>query len=96
MSRDGGADGPAFAGGDAIDLLRLPSEAGGTASLLTQVQWFNRLRLVVAASVLWLTAARSFAEGRSREMVLIMSDLNASHIHRNEILRMMAARGAMG
>lgn len=61
MSRDGGADGPAFAGGDAIDLLRLPSEAGGTASLLTQVQWFNRLRLVVAASVLWLTALAAHA-----------------------------------
>ena len=59
------------------------------------LDWW-RLFTAFKASVLWLTAARSFAEGRSREMVLIMSDLNASHIHRTEILRMMAVRGAMG
>jgi signal transduction histidine kinase len=46
---------------DQVDLLRLPSETGGLLSLLTQVQWFNRLRVVVAASVVWLTALATHA-----------------------------------
>ena len=33
----------------------LPDEARELAGLLSQVAWFNRLRLLVAASVVWLT-----------------------------------------
>ncbi len=41
----------------------LPDEAHEVAALRSQVLWFNRLRLVVAASVVWLTAlaAHGFA-----------------------------------
>jgi len=48
------------------------------------------------ASVLWLTAARSFAEGRSKEMVLIMSGLQGGHFHpQRKSSRWMEARGVM-
>lgn len=58
------------------------------------LNWW-RLFTALKASVLWLTAARSFAEGRSKEMVLVMSGINAGHIHRKVILDLMEARGAM-
>ena len=43
--------------------LRLDSEAQEIESLLSQVAWFNRLRLVVAASVVWLTALAAHGLG---------------------------------
>ncbi len=46
---------------DASDALRLPGAASEAALLLSQVAWFNRLRLVVAASVVWLTALAAHA-----------------------------------
>lgn len=36
--------------------LRLPDEAREHGALLSQVAWFNRLRLIVAAGVIWLCA----------------------------------------
>jgi len=39
----------------------LPDEARELAGLLSQVAWFNRLRLLVAASVVWLAALASHA-----------------------------------
>lgn len=39
-----------------IGSLQLRDERHELASLLSQIAWFNRLRLLVAASVVWLTA----------------------------------------
>jgi signal transduction histidine kinase len=41
--------------------LLLPEEAREHSSLLSQVGWFNRLRLVVAAGVIWLCALATHA-----------------------------------
>lgn len=43
--------------------LPLPDEARVVASLLSQIAWFNRLRLLVAASVIWLCALATHALG---------------------------------
>ncbi|MBP8301780.1 MAG: hypothetical protein KA020_15525 [Planctomycetes bacterium] len=45
------------------DTLPLPDEARDLDSLRSQVTWFNRLRLVVAASVVWLTALATHGLG---------------------------------
>jgi signal transduction histidine kinase len=45
----------------AEDALPLPDEARELAGLVSQVAWFNRLRLLVAASVVWLTALAAHA-----------------------------------
>jgi len=74
--------------------LAIWSAASGMVVDPQALDWW-RLFTALKASVLWLTAAKSFAEGRASEMVLVMSAVNAGHIHRNEILRMMEARGAM-
>jgi len=41
--------------------MSLPDEAREVDSLRSQVAWFNRLRLLVAASVVWLTALATHA-----------------------------------
>jgi signal transduction histidine kinase len=41
--------------------LPLPDDARELAALLSQISWFNRLRLLVAASVVWLTALAAHA-----------------------------------
>ena len=74
--------------------LAIWSAASGMAVDSQALDWW-RLFTALKASVLWLTAAKSFAEGRAREMVLVMSAVNAGHIHRSAILRMMEERGAM-
>lgn len=43
------------------DTRVLPDEARELSGLLSQVSWFNRLRLLVAASVVWLTALAAHA-----------------------------------
>lgn len=43
--------------------LPLPDEQRELASLISQIAWFNRLRLVVAASVIWLCALATHALG---------------------------------
>ena len=41
---------------DPTGVLPLPDEARQVRDLLSQVAWFNRLRLIAAAGVIWLTA----------------------------------------
>jgi signal transduction histidine kinase len=43
------------------DALPFPDEARELDGLLSQVSWFNRLRLLVAAGVVWLTALAAHA-----------------------------------
>ena len=74
--------------------LAIWSAASGMVVDAPALDWWQ-LFTALKASVIWLTAARSFAEGRSKEMVLVMSGVNGGHIHRTEILKMMEARGAM-
>jgi signal transduction histidine kinase len=45
------------------DALPLPDEARDLESLRSQVAWFNRLRLLVAAGVVWLTALATHGLG---------------------------------
>ena len=41
---------------DSTGVLQLPDEAWQIRELLARVAWFNRLRLIAAASVIWLVA----------------------------------------
>lgn len=75
--------------------LAIWSAASGLAVDGAALDWW-RLFSAFKASVIWLTAARSFADGRSREMVLAMSAIQAGAFHRQQILQMLKARGAMG
>ncbi|MGC6489173.1 MAG: sensor histidine kinase [Planctomycetota bacterium] len=43
--------------------LLVPEDAQEHAALLSQIRWFNRLRLVVAAGVIWLCALAAHAFG---------------------------------
>jgi aminoglycoside phosphotransferase (APT) family kinase protein len=70
------------------------SAASGLDVHPAALEWW-RLFSAFKASVLWLSAAKSFADGGSKEMVLVMSAVNAGHIHRSEILNIMEARGLM-
>ena len=45
------------------DRLLLPDDARSASDLLSQVQWFNRLRLLAAATVVWLTALATHGLG---------------------------------
>ncbi|MCA8966796.1 MAG: hypothetical protein KDC48_18085, partial [Planctomycetes bacterium] len=46
---------------EVVEDLALPGDASEAEALISQVSWFNRLRLVVAASVVWLTALATHA-----------------------------------
>lgn len=59
------------------------------------LEWW-RLFVCVKACGIWTTAEASFEEGISREAIIALTALRASHFHRKEILERMAARGAMG
>jgi len=74
--------------------LGIWEKASGISVDPRALDWW-RLFVAFKASILWLTGARSFEDGRNREMVLIMSGINGGHFHRNEILKMMKALGAM-
>jgi len=74
--------------------LAIWSAASGMTVTTATLDWW-RLFSAYKASVIWLTAARSIADGRTREMTLAMSAIQAGHFHRNEILKLMEARGAM-
>src|SRR5688572_3216678 len=43
--------------------LGLPDEARQTNAMLAQIAWFNRLRLLAGATVIWLTALAAHALG---------------------------------
>lgn len=68
--------------------LSIWQAASGTELDRCSLKWW-RLFSAFKASVLWTTASRSFEDDPSRSVVLIMSAINAGHIHRKEILRMM-------
>jgi aminoglycoside phosphotransferase (APT) family kinase protein len=75
--------------------LAIWEEASGLAVDRAALDWW-RLFAPVKACAIWTTAEASFAEGRSREMIIALTALRASHFHRKEILERMAQRGAMG
>ena len=50
----------------------------------------------VQACVIWTTAASGFASGKNREMTMALSGIRANHFHRDLILKIMRAKGAMG
>ncbi len=59
------------------------------------LDWW-RLFTAVKACVIWTTAANGFASGKNSEMTMALSAIRAGHFHRNQILKMMRTRGAMG
>jgi aminoglycoside phosphotransferase (APT) family kinase protein len=69
--------------------------ASGLAVDRVALQWWQ-LFTAVKACVIWTTAATGFASGKNREMTMALSGIRAGHFHRNLILKMMRARGAMG
>lgn len=75
--------------------LAIWSSASGLSVTPEALDWW-RLFSAFKASVIWLTAARSVLDGRSCEMVLVMSAIQAGPFHRGVILRLMEEQGAMG
>lgn len=59
------------------------------------LEWW-RLFACVKACGIWTTAEASFEDGTSREAIIALTALRASHFHRKEILERMAERGALG
>lgn len=75
--------------------LAIWEAASGLSVDRTALDWW-RLFTAVKACGIWTTAEKSFEEGTSREMIVALTAIRASHIHRKEILDRMAALGAMG
>lgn len=75
--------------------LALWESASGLTIDRAALDWW-RLFAAVKASAIWTTAEKSFEEGVSREMVIALTVMRAGPFHRNAILKMMEARGAMG
>jgi aminoglycoside phosphotransferase (APT) family kinase protein len=69
--------------------------ASGLAIDRAALDWW-RLFTPVKACAIWTTAEASFEDGRSREAVIALTALRASHFHRKQILAGLEARGAMG
>ena len=59
------------------------------------LSWWQ-LFSAVKASVIWTTAASSYASGKNREMTIALSGIRAAHFHRKLVFEMMRSRGAMG
>lgn len=59
------------------------------------LDWWRMFAAVKACGI-WTTAEASFENGTSREMIIALTGLRASHASRKEILDRMAALGAMG
>ncbi|PXA82857.1 phosphotransferase family protein [Nostoc sp. 3335mG] len=70
--------------------LAVWERASGMTIDRAALDWW-RLYAPVKACGLWTTAEASFAEGKSREMVVALTALRANHFHRKEILQRMAA-----
>ena len=77
------------------DGLAIWEQASGLALDRDALEWW-RLFVAVKACAIWTTAEASFQDGRSREPIVALTALRASHFHRKEILERMAQRGAMG
>lgn len=75
--------------------LAIWQEASGLPLDRDALDWW-RLFAAVKACGIWTTAEASFEEGTSREMIVALTALRASHFHRKVILERMAQRGAMG
>ena len=69
--------------------------ASGLAVDRAALEWW-RLFAPVKACAIWTTAEASFEDGKSREPIIALTALRASHFHRKEVLERMAANGAMG
>ena len=69
-------------------IVRLHTPSGG--AMFGQK---NHLLRVIALMVL---AASGFASGKNREMTMALSGIRANHFHRDLILKIMRAKGAMG
>ncbi len=74
--------------------LAIWEDASGGRMDRAALEWW-RLFSAFKASVLWITAARSFEDDPHRAIVLVMSGVNGGHIHRKEILRMMMDMGEL-
>jgi aminoglycoside phosphotransferase (APT) family kinase protein len=61
----------------------------------TALDWWLRFTAVKACAI-WATAASGFASGKNREMTMALSGIRGGHFHRDLILKMMRAEGAMG
>lgn len=75
--------------------LALWERASGMKVDRAALEWW-RLFAAVKACAIWTTAEASFQDGKSREPIVALTALRASHFHRKEILERMEARGAMG
>ena len=75
--------------------LALWEQASGLKVDAQALEWW-RLFAAVKACAIWNTAEASFQTGKSREMIIALTALRATHYHRKEILERMEARGAMG
>ena len=75
--------------------LALWEQASGLVLDRQALDWW-RLFVAVKACAIWTTAEASFQDGKSREPIVALTALRASHFHRKEILDYMASRGAMG
>ena len=75
--------------------LAIWEQASGLTLDRAALDWW-RLFAAVKACGIWTTAEASFEERTSREMVVALTALRASHFHRKEILERMEQRGMMG
>ncbi len=75
--------------------LSIWEQASGLKVDRAALEWW-RLFAAVKACAIWTTAEASFQDGKSREPIVALTALRASHFHRKEILERMQARGCMG
>ena len=77
------------------DGLALWEAASGLKVDRAALDWWQ-LFTAVKCCAIWTTAANGFASCKNREMTMALSGIRANHFHRDLILKMMRARGAMG
>ncbi len=75
-------------------LTRWEAASGMTVDRAALDWW--QLFTAVKACAIWTTAASGFASGKNREMTMALSGIRANHFHRDLILKIMRAKGAMG
>jgi len=77
------------------EALALWEKASGLQVDCDVLEWW-RLFSAVKACAIWTTAEASFQNGTSREMIIALTAMRASHFDRKVILDHMARLGAMG
>lgn len=75
--------------------LAIWEEASGLVVDRQALDWW-RLFAAIKACGIWTTAEASFEDGTSREMIVALTAIRATHFHRGEVLDRMARYGAMG